>query len=315
MLRQETLTGHLIADDGKGAVYLAETTQDLFEQREALRRDLKQHGYTVFPARGLPLIAPQMTTAIKEELEQCRMSIHLIGSTYGAVPEGSTMSMVEIQNELAIERGKKGGFSRLLWIPAGMKIEDERQARVIEQFRMDSRLQEGADLLETYLEDLRTVIYDRLHKEPKATTVVASASADEVKPFYIYILYDQRDFAAVKPYADELFDQGFEILHPCFEGGEADLRQYHEENLRICNAALLIFGSVNAAWIRQKLREIQKSVGYGRTEPLPKIAILCVGSSTAEKESFRTHEALVLSDKDGSDVHCLQPFVEKISPR
>src|SRR5580698_1457923 len=134
----------------KGSVFLAETTADLKEQRDALRRDLQQHGYTVLPARGLPLVASEMKTSLEEDLAQCRMSIHLVGRNYGFVPEGSSVSLLEIQNELAIERGKQGEFVRLLWIPAGQQVEDDRQARVIDQFRMDPRMQIGADLLETF---------------------------------------------------------------------------------------------------------------------------------------------------------------------
>jgi hypothetical protein len=313
MLRLETLTGHLVADDGRGAVYVAETTQDLTEQREAIRRDLQQHGYTVLPANGLSLATAQIKSSIEEDLAKCRMSIHLIGNSYGAVPEGSEKSMVEIQNDLAIERGKKGGFSRLLWIPATLKIEDEKQAKLIERFRMDSRLQEGADLLETFLEDLRTVIYDRLQQQPKSTSDGVRASATGRQSLQVYMIYDQRDSTIAMAYADALFDLGFEILHPCFEGDEADIRLCHEENLRICDGALILFGTTNAVWIRRKLREIQKSVGYGRAEPLSKIAIVHVGSDTMEKEHFRTHEAVVLSQTNGAAVaDCLEPFVSQL---
>ena len=90
------------------------------------------------------------------------MSIHLIGKNYSLVPEGAVASLLEIQNELAIERGEQGGFSRLLWIPQGLQVDDPRQRKVIEQLRLDPRVQKGADLLETYLEDLRTVVQDAL---------------------------------------------------------------------------------------------------------------------------------------------------------
>jgi Domain of unknown function (DUF4062) len=309
MLRRETLTDHLTPGDERCAVYLAETTRDLTEQREAIRRDLQQHGHIVLPAKGLPLSEPQIKTAMEEDLAVCRMSIHLIGNSYGLVPEGSSISMIEIQNQLAIERGRKGGFSRLIWIPAGMKTEDERQAAMIERLRMDASLQEGGDLLETYLEDLRTVIHDRLQQKTKPASEVARVSATERYPSQIYTLYDQRDSELAMPCADALFDQGFEVLHPCFEGGEAEVRQCHEENLRICDGVLIFFGTTHAGWVRQKLREIQKSVGYGRTEPPPKIAISYIGPKTVEKEHFRTHEALVLVQTESSAVDCLQPFV------
>ena len=308
---QKALPG--IQQNRKEAVFLAETTADLKEQREAIRRDLQQHGYTVLPARGLPLVASEMKTSLEEDLDRCRMSIHPIGKNYGLVPEGSSASLLEIQNELAIERGKRGGFVRLLWIPAGLQVEDERQAKVIQQFRMDPRMQAGADLLETFLEDLETVIHDRLREEkPKIAQQDSSPDAEGGGRGQIYLIYDQRDAATASPYADALFDQGFEVLHPTFDGDEAEVRQCHEENLRVCNGVLIFFGSTNEGWVRRKLREVQKSVGYGRTGPLPVITISCVGAKTAEKERFRTHEAPVIFQMDCFSSDSLMPFVSRL---
>ncbi len=299
----------------KEAIFLAETTTDLKEQREALRRDLQQHGYTVLPARGLPLVATEMKTSLQEDLARCRMSIHLVGRNYGFVPEGSNASLLEIQNELAIERSEQGNFVRLLWIPTGLQVEDERQAKVINSFRMDPRLHGGADLLETLFEDLRTVIHDRL-KEPTSHEQKSSAevAATSERPRQIYLIYDARDATIVAPYADALFDKGFEVLHPSWDGDEADTRQCHEENLRVCDGVLIFFGSTNEGWVRRKLREVQKSVGYGRTGPLPAVTICCVGTQTSEKERFRTHEAPVLLQPANFSSGALQSFIASIRP-
>jgi hypothetical protein len=75
---------------------------------------------------------------------------------------------------------------------------------------------------------------------------------------------------------------------------------------------LIFFGSANEGWVRRKLREVQKSVGYGRTDPLPAITISCVGTKTAEKEHFRTHEAPVIFQMDDFSPGILQPFISHI---
>ena len=139
-----------------GGVYVAVTTSELKDQREVIKRDLAQHGYTVFPDRPLPLAAPEMQAAVRDDLASCRMSIHMVGRTYSMVPEGGRESLVELQNELAIERAARGQFSRLVWIPPGVHVDDERQRKVLDGLRMDPRIEQGADLLETPLEDLRT---------------------------------------------------------------------------------------------------------------------------------------------------------------
>ena len=123
----------------------------------------------MLPTQALPLLAPDLKTALRRDLARCRMSIQLVGKNYSFVPEGGTESCLrDPKTNCAIERGEKGGFSRLLWIPPGLQVDDARQRKFIEQLRMDPRIHEGADLLETILEDLQTVIQDRLKRGSQA---------------------------------------------------------------------------------------------------------------------------------------------------
>jgi len=160
----------------RGCVYLAVTTAELKDSREEIRRDLAQHGYTVLPDRPLPLAAGEVEAVVREDLARCRLSIHMVGRTYSLVPEGALLSLGELQNELAIERAGKGQFSRLIWIPPGLQVEDDRQRKVLERLRMDPRMDKQADLLETPLEALHTVISASLKKAeaPERTPVAAN---------------------------------------------------------------------------------------------------------------------------------------------
>jgi len=293
------------------AVFLAETTYDLREQRDAIKRDLQQHGYTVLPARALPLVASEVSAAVRDDLARCPMSIHLIGKSYSLVPEGGVVSLQEIQIGLANVRGEKGGFSRLLWIPCGLQVEDERQRNLIEQLRMDPHIQEGADLLENSLEDLKTVIQDRLNWAPKPAPEPSPAPPGE-NLARLYLIYDQRDADVTFPWATFLFDQRFEVIRSVFEADEAELREYHEENLRTCDGALIFYGAANECWLRRKMRELQKSAGYGRTKPKPVVAISVVPPKTPEKEHFQTYEAMVISQLDGFSPNPLQPFISSL---
>jgi len=303
------------ADEAQKAVFLAQTTFDLREQREVIKRDLLQHGYTVLPADALPQVESEVREVVRRDLAQCQMSIHLIGKTFSFVPEGGMQSLLEIQNELAIERGSQGDFSRLLWIPPGLQVEDERQRRFIEQLRVDPRIQKGADLLETFLEDLRTAIQDRLQAAqkpapappPRLGSVVAGSGHPR-----LYLIYEQRDEHLTSPWEDYLFEQELEVIRPVFEGNEAEIREYHEENLRTCDGALIFYGLGNECWLRRKLRELQKSPGYGRSKPIPVVAISLVPPRTPYKERFRTHEALVIPQWDGFSPEPLQPLISSL---
>jgi hypothetical protein len=290
-------------------IFLAESTSDLREQREAIKRDLQQHGYTVLPSRSLPMVASELKSVLRGDLARSRMSIHLVGRSYSFVPEASAQSLLEIQNDLAIERGDQGGFSRLLWIPPGLQVTDERQRSVIEQLRMDPRIQKGADLLETPLEELRTVIQERLKQATVPTAAPSKEAASSKNLVQLYLIYDERDTEVASPWADFLFEKEFEVIRPVFEGDEAEVREYHEENVRSCDAALILHGTASECWLRRKLRELQKSAGYGRTKPMPVVAISLIPPATPEKERFRTHEAMLIPQLTGFSPDALQPFI------
>jgi hypothetical protein len=298
------------SEQDKPAVYVAETTRDQADARDLIRRNLKQHSHPAFPAQALPLVQPDVTNTVQQQLTHCRTSIHLVGKNYGTVPEGCAESLPELQNRLAAERAQKGDFARLVWIPPGLQIEDERQREFIRRLRMDAGFQNGSDLLETSLEKLQTAVFDRLNPPVK---VAKAASTDAVSPgsfSRIYLIFDQRDQDAVQPWAEFLFNQGLEVLQSSFDGSEAEIREYHEENLCSCDAVLIHYGAGNEIWLRKQLREIQKAPGYGRSKQMPAVAIALAPPKSPQKQYFRTHDATVFSQLDGFAPDAIPRFTE-----
>ena len=128
----------------------------------------------------------------------------------------------------------------------------------------------------------------------------------------LYLVYDQRDEAAVTPWADLLF-KSFEIVHPLFEGDEREVREAHEEALRQCDGVMLFHGAGNEAWLRRKLTEVQKSPGTGRTKPPPHLCVVQAPPRTPAKERFRTHYCPVVPQWGGCDPTPLRPFMDALS--
>jgi len=191
-------------------------------------------------------------------------------------------------------------------------VDDDRQRQVIDHLRTDPRIRDNADLLETFFEDLRTLMQDWLKKtqarvEPPSPPVTENAAAPR-----LYLIADVRDLPAIGGWVDPLFEHGMEVIQPIFEGDGAEIREYHEENLASCDGVLIFYGSANELWLRRKLREIQKSIGYGRTKPLPPVGVALVGARTPEKERFRTHEAQVIAQWDGCAIEPMVPFLAQV---
>ena len=97
-----------------------------------------------------------------------------------------------------------------------------------------------------------------------------------------------------------------------FEGDEAQVRLDHEENLRICDAVLVYYGRGNELWLRRKLRELQKSAGFGRSKPMLSKAIYLAPPESQEKGRLRTREALVIPQSETFVPTSLDPFLSQI---
>lgn len=289
-------------------VFVADCSDDVKEQRDDVKRDLLGQQYRVLPIQPPPLHVDELVPALREWLDESQLSVHVIGKNYGIVPEGTDLSIVELQNDLAIEREEKGDFSRLVWIPPGLEAEDERQKRFIETLRSDPRTQKGADLLETPLEDLKTQIQQNFaHKRVRDAAPEKPRNPSDLR--HVHLMCDARDSENAKSVADYLFESGCEVTMPAFQGDEAEVRSDNEENLRRADGVLIYYGVPNELWLRGKLREGRKSAGMGRTHPLKATAILVAPPNSSQDSWLRTHEARVIHQSSTFSTDLLDPFL------
>ena len=110
-------------------------------------------------------------------------------------------------------------------------------------------------------------------------------------------------------------NQGFEVTKPLFDGDEVEVRQDYQENLRLCDAVLIYYGQANEAWLRGKLRDLQKIAGYGRETPMRARAIYVAGPQNPQKAAFRTHEMVVIKNFAGFSPDDLAPFLKQLEAR
>jgi hypothetical protein len=295
----------------KGCVYLAETSSDLRGRRDTIRRELQASGYTVFPDQPLPLVGAECAAFVREQLSRCRLSVHMIGNTYGIVPEGSTESTVVLQHELAVERATSREFCRLTWMPPDLSTDDPRQRQFLERLQSDPRSDAGTDLLKTPIEDFKSMLHLRLN--PPVPIDKGAALEPSAKIKRIYLICDQRDLEHTRPLEDFLFERKYEVTVPVFNGDEAQVRLDHEANLTECDAALVYYGAGNELWLRSQLRELLKIVGKGRTKPMLAKGVYVAPPVTPEKARFRTLDAIVIAGGDRPNIETLSSFLEKLA--
>jgi hypothetical protein len=290
-------------------IYLAETTSDLSEERDKVKRELAQYGHTVLPDKPLPLQASTLQQTVRDYLLRSRLSVHLIGEHYGIIPEMEPeRSIVRVQQDLAVERGDDAQFSRLIWMPPGLQPKDERQQKFVLDLQNSFTSHNGSELLQVKLEDLKTIIQSKLTQKAKSVTVVGGADG----AVRIYLICDQQDVDAVEPVQSYLLDQGYEATLPLLDGSETEVFADHKENLLLCDAVLIFQGRASEGWLRMKLREMLKLPGYGRTTPLLGKAIYIGAPESPPKERFKTLEAQVIKNYGDFDLASLEPFIGRI---
>ncbi|HEX8558969.1 MAG TPA: toll/interleukin-1 receptor domain-containing protein [Pyrinomonadaceae bacterium] len=301
-------------------VYLAETTGDLAQGREAVRDELSQRGYGVLPEQRLPLDERRgIEEVVRADLARCALSVHMVGARYGSTPEDDPASVVQIQERLAAERGAAdASFQRLLWAPPGLgspalEISDARQRAFVAE--LQAGLTPGSELLQTTIEDLKTRAVEKLAAIGKAAASPAAAggAARRAKFKQIYLICENRDRALIRPIKQHLFKQNFEVITWLEgEGGADKLMEYHRRNLRECDAALIYFGSGDEPWVRKNLEDLEKAYGYGRDEDWTASAVYVGQPPSEQKEDFLTHMARVIRNFSEFNPEDLRDFVEAV---
>jgi len=290
-------------------IYLAETSSDLNEERDKVKRELQQYGHVVLPDRSLPLAAPPLQTAVRDYLKRSRLSVHLIGENYGIIPEmESERSIVRLQEELAVERGDDEQFSRLIWMPPGLAPQDARQRKFVGDLQNSFTSHNGSELLQVKLEDLKTIIQAKLSHKSKPAAIVSEQAGGA----RVYLICDQQDVDAVEPLQNYLFDQGCEVTLPLVEGSEAEVFADHKDNLLLCDAVLIFQGHASEGWLRMKLRELLKLPGYGRTVPLLGKAIYVGLPNSPSKDRFKTRDPMTIKQYAEFTPSAIEPFMAQI---
>ena len=290
-------------------IFLAETGHDMSIQRNIIKRELQRHGYMILPSHVLPARLEELERSVRKDLEECSLSIHLIGSAYGEIPEGSDRSNVDIQNKLAaehavIKRSRKEEFSRLIWIAPNLRNASEKQKSFIDSLRRDIEAQEGAEILQNPLEDFKNIMREELLSSQNAGSEQPSSGKT------IYLVHDKIDHQQVAPLVDVIQKSGFNVVFPAFEGDLMEVRKKHIENLRNFDAAIIYKGKVNDQWVRMKVLDLLKAPGFGRNKPIRGKAIV----SESNLDSYKNQNVTLITGDSSKSVESIKNFLQEFKP-
>jgi hypothetical protein len=275
------------AGPARPTVYLAECGYDRREAREFLESELRLHGYPVLPDHQLPREEAEYLAAVERLLARCSASIHLVGESYGAVLDGpSQKSVVVLQNELAVQRSKRGGMHRVIWLQAGTTSGHPQQQVFIKALLEDPDAQFAADLIAGDIEECKAAVHAALKKlelhEPDLPGKQAAGDGAKL----IYLVCDAQDRKATVPLRKFFRERGFKVEIPAFEGDAAAVREANRKLLVSCDAVLLFYGAGDEAWRRTVDSELKKVTAYRSERPLGLRYTYLAAPRTGDKEDL-----------------------------
>jgi hypothetical protein len=277
----------VVAGPAKPTVYLAECSYDRREARDLLESELRLHGYPVLPDHQLPREEGEYVAAVERVLARCSVSIHLVGESYGAVPDGpSQKSIVVLQNELAVQRSKRGGTPRIIWLRSGTTSTHPQQQAFIRALLENPETQFAADLIAGGIEECKAAVHATLKKleMPEQAKPRKEVGIDPAK--LIYLICDERDRKATVPLRKFFREHGFEVKLPAFEGDATAVREANQKLLIACDTVLLFYGAGDEAWKRTVDNELKKMTAY-RAERPPGVSYTYLAAPrTGDKEDL-----------------------------
>lgn len=270
------------AEDQKPTVYLAECGYDQRENREKVAGSLRGHGYRILPGDRLPLSETEYIEQVGKLLDECQLSVHLIGASYGVVPDGlSGKSNVVLQNELAVERFSTSGMKRLIWIPPNLKSENPLQQLFLDALRQTPEVQRGADLVESDLETLKGTMHQTLVEIQQQEVALPKAPGSSETT--VYVVCAQRDRSATIELRKFLRHQGYQVKTPVFEGDATSVRQANEANFNAADAVILFYGEADEAWRATIQNELTRMSGLREGTHLKGSYIYLAGTESVDK--------------------------------
>lgn len=285
--------------DARPPVFLAEVTDDLEPQRDAVRRYLNQAGWSVLPDRCYPNSAAEYGEFAHRDMKRCDVFVQLLGELPGRRLPGQAETLAALQARLA----REAGCRVLQWRSRSVDLE-----RIVSD--------EHLALLRS-----STVVCDSL-AQFQAAVVRAAQEQNELnsQPVdgghwpvqrMVFVNRHASDAALGEQLRRHLEAYGCTAAIPLGEGRPDELRQDLEANLLDCDGLLIVQGHAHESWARQQWNEWRRVV-YRREKPLLALAV-CVGPPQAKATvDWPASDLIVVDAVQGLDARKLEPFVRRL---
>jgi hypothetical protein len=246
---------------GQPAVYLAETTDDLDEHRDDLRRFLLQHGFDVLPQRLYPREdVESFRAAARADLARAAVFVQLLSAVPGKRLRDSERGLVGLQYDCAVAQG----------LPVFQWRSPEIDLRSVD--RDDHRaLLMGPNVTASGLAEFKHEVISHLERRT-AEQAVVGPPAETTRGPTVFLNPERSGLDLEKNIWNFLLQREIQVVLPVRTGEPAKVRENLMRMLELCDGLILVPEGSSFSWCNHQLLLARKTSAR-REHPLTAIAI------------------------------------------
>ena len=275
-------------------VFLAQVTDDLETQRNNIKRFLGQFDASVLPATWYLSDPITFRDSVERDLAKCGLFVQLLSEVAGKKPPDLPQGYAGLQLELA----KAAGKPILQWRRPSLDLS------AVED--IDQRvLLEGESVRAEGIEEFKGEIQKRVFSVP-ATPPPRNLST------FVFVNMETPDRPLAERVCKMLDGYGAGYSLPARTADPGENRRDMEQNLLNCDAAIVVYGSTTANWVRSQLLEFRKIIAK-RERPLKTLAIFEAPPEEKDSIDLKLPNMQVWNFRKGVHEAELAHFLDKVA--
>ncbi|MGT2475133.1 TIR domain-containing protein [Paraburkholderia terrae] len=281
-------------------IFLAEVTDDLDAQREALSTYAKQANLRVLPETLYPYNdVAEYRRRMAADLKESKVFVQLLSELPGKKPQGWDARLPALQYEEA----KKTGLAILQW--RGRELDTARMDIADMPHRV---LLVGPDVRACGSGEFKRAVVEEATRPPKLVTGKAPSSN-----ILVFVNSDSPDRDIADDVCRILKSEGVGYSMPIYDEQTkpADVRADLELNLSMCDGLIVVYGHTPVTWVRRQLAQGHKILSQ-RDQPLTVLGLVEGPPPSKQDVGFQLPNMLSLDCKDGVRREVLSRFVASL---
>ncbi len=273
-------------------IYLAQTTDDLDEEREQVRRYVEQYGVRVVPEGTYPQGGADFAAAVEADLGRAEAFVQLLGGR----PARRPPDLPQGYDRLQFERAAGHSMPIVQWLRP-----DIDPATVTDQ--PHAALLSGENVMRIGLESFKADIVRRLEKPPAPPPPQAPADNE-----FVFINADGSDLNLAENLRHAFTSANVSAAIPILQGSSEDVRHDLEDNIVECDALIMVYGEATPVWVRGQLRLYSK-LRHRRKEPLKALALYLGPPETKPDIGMDLPEIKKIDYREGAAAESVRQFL------